>query len=34
MKSNLSRGKVDRKRRVGVTERPPEMVNNEEEEVT
>ena len=31
MKSNLSRGKVDRKRRVGVTERPPEMENNEEE---
>ena len=31
MKSNLSRGKVDRKRRIGVTERPPEMENNEEE---
>ena len=32
IKSNLSRGRVDRKRRVGVTERPPEMVTNEEEE--
>ena len=32
IKSNLSRGRVDRKRRVGVTERPPEMETNEEEE--
>ena len=31
IKSNLSRGRVDRKRRVGVTERPPEMETTEEE---
>ena len=31
IKSNLSRGRVDRKRRFGVTERPPEMETNEEE---